>query len=59
MLVDKRENVSKAYFKKMKKKPPFPALTVSKNSISSGNKGRALFRTKQNLSLTISDEYIR
>ena len=28
---------------------PFPALALSKNSVSSGNRGRALFRTKQNL----------
>ena len=29
---------------------PFPALAVSKKAVSNGNRGRALFRTKQNLS---------
>ena len=28
---------------------PFPALALLKNSVSSGNRGQALFRTKQNL----------
>ena len=29
---------------------PFPALALSKKATSNGNRGRALFRTKQNLS---------
>ena len=29
---------------------PFPALAVSKKAVSNGNRGRELFKTKQNLS---------
>jgi hypothetical protein len=47
--------------KKMGSKKPFPALAVSKNAISSGNRGRALSRKKQNLSpteLIISGQHV-